>query len=211
MDEESFELKRTFWMMLLAAAAVSLLPMSGGAQVPEAAPPAAPSYKYSAELGLGYTSLNQVNESRHGLIGPKLTLTRDWGKYFALRVTGEYEKYAAGNGGTFAQGGNPGNPSVYSVLAGPEIHANVYGPVDALFFFELGMEHTGGEQMNPASSFAGGFGGGARWRLNERWSLEASGDRVAASFSLINNTPQAAYSTHRTWNPRGTFGVRYRF
>jgi hypothetical protein len=41
--------------------------------------------------------------------------------------------------------------------------------------------------------------------------LRLAADRVGASFSLANNTPQLAYSTHLTWNVRATLGVVYRF
>lgn len=197
----------------MVAVAAALLPLTATAQaVPEAAPPAAPSYKYSVYAGLGYTSINQVNQSRHGLLGPKVTVTRDWGKYFAVRVSGDYDKLSAGGGGeSLSQGGNPGDPSVYTVLAGPEIHANIWGPLDGLFFLELGMEHTGGEGMDPASSVAGGFGGGMLYHLSQRLAIQATGDRVGASFSLDNNTPQLGNSTNRTWNGRGTIGVVFRF
>jgi hypothetical protein len=78
-------------------------------------------------------------------------------------------------------------------------------------FGELGGEHTGGERMTPSISFAGGFGGGLAYSLGRNWAVQLTGDRVAASFSLPNNTPQLGNSTNRTWNTRGTFGVVYRF
>ncbi len=212
-------MKRTFCFLFLAAAAAVLLPLHAAAQaVPEPAPSTPTTYKYSVYGGFAYTSINQVNTSRYGLIGGKATVTRYWGKYFAVMASGDYYKPsvhsstpANASTGTQATLGNPGDPSVYSFLAGPEIHANIYGPIDGLFFGELGFEHTGGEGMNPATSFAGGFGGGARWNLNNRWAIQATGDRVAASFSPINNTPQLAYSTHRTWNARATIGVLFHF
>lgn len=197
------------WILLCAAVVAPLACTPAAAQTPDAATPPGSSYKYSVYAGLGYTSLNQVNLSRHGLFGPKVTFTRDWGKYFALRATGEYEKLSYG--GSSSQGGNPGNPSVFSVLAGPEIHADIAGPLSGQFFIEMGLEHTGGEQMDPSTSFAGGFGGGATWRVNDRWAIQATGDRVGASFSYTNNTPQLGNSSHRTWNPRGAIGVVYRF
>lgn len=188
-----------------------LLPLHAAAQaVPETAPSAPTTYKYSVYAGFAYTSLNQVNTSRYGLIGGKATVTRDWGKYFALMASGDYYNTSVHSSSPTTLG-NPGNPSVYSFLVGPEIHATIYGPIDGLFFGQVGMEHTGGEGMNPDTSFAGGFGGGALWNLNRRWAIQATGDRVAASFSLINNTPQLGNSTHRTWNARGTIGVLFRF
>lgn len=201
-------MNRTFWFSILAAVAAVLLPLTAAAQaVPEAGPPTAPSYKYSVYGGFAYTSLNQVNLSRYGLMGGKVMVSRDYGKYFAVMGTGDYYKLPAGS----SSPGNPGNPSVYSVLAGPEIHANLYGNFDGLVFAELGVEHTGGEGMSPSTSFAGGFGGGMLYRLNQRFAIQATGDRVAASFSLNNNTKELGYSTHRTWNPRGTIGVVFRF
>lgn len=181
--------------------------MTAAAQaVPEAGPPTATQLKYSVYGGFAYTSLNQVNLSRYGLMGGEVKVTRDFGKYFGLMVNGSYYEPPAGHTTT-----NPGHPSVYSALAGPEIHANIYGRVNGLLFAELGMEHTGGEKMNPSSSFAGGFGGGMQYDLNRRWAIEVTGDRVGASFSLINNSSQLGYSTHRTWNPRATVGVVFRF
>jgi hypothetical protein len=184
----------------------TLLPLALAAQaVPPAAPPSAP--KYKAYAGLAYTSLNQVNTSRYGLLGFKVDLTRNWGKYFGLRGSGDYYKPATGSG----SGGNPGNPSVYSILGGPEFHATLISKLDGLVFAELGMEHTGGEHMIPNTSFAGGFGGGLEWRLNDHWGIQSTGDRVLASFSVINNSPRLGNSSNITANPRGTIGVTYRF
>lgn len=204
--QESFELKRTFWLSVLVLLAGALLPLAAAAQaVPPAAPPSAP--KYEAYAGFAYTSLNQVNQSRYGLIGFKGSITRDWGKYFGLRASGDYYKPPTGN----AEGGNPGSPWVYSILGGPEFHSNLISNLDGLIFVEMGMEHTGGEHMIPNNSFAGGFGGGMEWRLNQRWGIQATGDKVLASFSLINNTPQLGNSSNITSNARATIGVTYRF
>lgn len=198
-------MKRTLLVFVFAA----LMPLTAAAQAaPEGqAGPAPAAPKYELYAGFAYTSLNQVNTSRYGLMGGELTLTRDWGKYFGLRASGDYYRTPAGHGNP----GNPGNPSVYSVLAGPEIHANIYGNVDVLIFGELGMEHTGGEKMNPDTSFAGGFGGGLSYRLSRRWSVRVTGDRVVASFSLNNNTTQLSNSSHMTSNPRATIGVAFHF
>lgn len=198
-------MKRTLWFPLLAGFAAVLLPLTAASQVPEAGPPTAPTYKYSVYGGFAYTSLNQVNESRYGLIGGKVMVTRDLGKYFAAMGSGDY--YEPPSSG--ATPGNPGNPSVYSVLGGPEIHTNIWRNIDGVAFGELGVEHTGGEGMIPNTSFAGGFGGGLLDRISPRLALEATGDRVGASFSLNNNTMNN--SPHRTWNDRATIGVVFRF
>lgn len=198
-------MKKAFWFSLLAAIAAASLSLSAVAQAaPESGPPATASYKWEVYGGLSYTSLNQVNQSRHGLLGGQLAVNRNWGRYFGVRASGDYNKVATGSG-------NPGDPTVYSILAGPEIHANLYGNLSGLFFGELGVMHTGGENMIPSTSFSGGFGGGLSYRLTDRLSIRATGDRVAASFSPINNTPQLALSTHKTWNPRASIGVAYRF
>jgi len=206
-------LKRTFRFLLFAVAGGAITAMPAASQVnPEAAPGPAqtPSYKYNVYAGFAYTSLNQVNLSRYGLMGGKLMVTRDWGKYFGLMGAVDYYRPPLGHPAPGFQG-NPGDPSVYSFLIGPEIHATLYQSLSGLFFAELGGEHTGGEAMIPDTSFAGGFGGGLEWKINDRFAVRAMGDRVGASFSLINNTSQLANSTHRTWNARGTIGVVYRF
>jgi len=215
----AFKLKRTLFLLVLAAAATAWMPLTAAAQAnPEAASGPSPApFKYAGYAGFAYTSLNQVNTSRYGLIGAKVSITRDWGKYFGLMGAVDYFKPPIGKGG----GGNPGDPSVYTVLAGPEFHANVYGNFSGLFLAEIGVEHTGGESMSPATSLAGGFGGGMEYSLGRRLAIRTVGDWVAASFSLIGtctagqqpcSTPsQLGYSTHRTWNPRASVGVVYRF
>lgn len=204
-------MKRTFLFLLLAAVGGALAEVPAAGQVnPEAAPGPiqTPSYKYEVYGGFAYTSLNQVNLSRYGLIGGKGTVTRDFGKYFGLMAAGDYYKppIKSASAGTL---GNPGNPSVYSALIGPEIHAPLYGNLSGLFFAQVGMEHTGGEGMHPDTSFAGSFGGGMTYNLSPRFAIRATGDRIGASFSLNNNTTGG--SAHKTWNARGTIGVVWRF
>ncbi len=181
-----------------------------GQVIPEATPgppAAAPSYKYRAYVGFAYSSLNQVNLSRYGLMGMEVAVTRDWGKYFGLSGNGEYYKFPAGSSAL----GNPGDPRIYSLLAAPEVHATIFGPLNGILFGELGIEHTSGESMIPSTSFAGGFGGGMSYNVNSRWAIRVTGDRLGASFSLTNNSPALNYSTHRTWNPRATIGLEFRF
>jgi hypothetical protein len=206
------------FLFLILAAALAFMSLPAVGQVnPEAAPGPSqgePTFKYQGYAGFAYTSLNQVNQSRYGLIGVKLMMTRDWGKYFGLMGAIDYNKPPLSN----SSSPNPGDPSVYTVLIGPELHATLYEKLSGLFFAELGGEHTGGESMTPSLSFAGGFGGGMQYDLSNRFSIRAVGDRVGASFSLIGNslpgsqTPQElGYSTHRTWNARGGIGVVYHF
>ncbi len=166
--------------------------------------PGTPNYKYQVFALGGYTSLNQVNQSRYGLVGGVAGVTRDFGRHFGITVQGDYYKPAVGTG-------NPGNPLVYDLLAGPEVRANLYGNFDGFVHGLFGVEHTGGEGKTPNLSFAGGFGGGLLYNLSQRWAIRASGDRIAASFSLNNNTPALGLSPHRYWNPRGEVGVVFRF
>ena len=200
-------MNRKFLLSMLAVVPAVLMPLAAAGQVaPErkAVERAEPSYKNEVYVGYAYTSLNQVNQSRYGLQGLKVSYTRDWGRYFGLTGTGDYYKFPLGSG-------NPGKPMVISVLGGPEFHANIYGKIDGFAQALLGGEHTGGESMTPNISFAGGFGGGLTYNLRKHIALRASGDRVAASFSLSNNTPGLAYSPHMHWNARATFGAVYKF
>jgi len=171
--------------------------------------------RYEVYAGWGYTSINQVNQSRYGLMGVNLSATRDWGKYFGLSLMGNYYKpplsVGGGGGGVNNNVGNPGDPSVYEVLAGPEFHADIFDRFGGFIHGMMGAEHTGGEQMSPNFSFAGGFGGGMYYRLSDRFSIKVSGDRVGASFSLTNNSAQLGYSPHRTWNASATIGIAYHF
>ena len=202
-------MNRTLLLSILAVIPAALLPLAAASQVAPArgsrsASEGESSSKYEVFAGYGYTSLNQVNESRSGLQGVELSVTRDWGKYFGVTGDGAYYKYPLVTG-------NPGDPSVYAVLFGPQLHAGLYGKVSGFAHALLGVEHSGGEKQTPNISFAGGFGGGLEYKLGPRLSLRASGDDIAASFSLINNSPALGYSPHKHWNSRASFGVVYRF
>jgi hypothetical protein len=208
--EGVFTLKRTLLVLMLAAVSAALMPGAAAGQVnPEAAPgPAQAAHdKYEVFAGVAYSRLRQVPVSYSGLIGGKASLARDWGKYFQLIGSADYYRVGTGHAGL----PSPGNPSIYSLLVGPGVHATLYGNLSGQFFGELGLEHTGGESMNPSTSFAGGFGGGLAYSLSHSLAVQLTGDRVGASFSLPNNTSQLAYSTHRTWDARVTMGVVYRF
>lgn len=196
---------------MLAALLAALMPLAASAQVnPEAAPSpeqAGAAYKYEVYLGAAYTRIRQVPVTYSGLLGGKVSVGRNWGKYFQLMGSGDYYSKGVGHSGL----SNPGHPTIYSFLVGPALHADIYGKLSGKVFAQVGLEHTGGENMTPNISFAGGFGGGLTYSLSPKFALQLTGDRVGASFSLPNNTPQLSYSTHRTWNARGTLGVVYRF
>jgi len=205
-----------FLRSILAVIPAILMPLSAVSQVApdEGTAPAAkaqPAYKYEVYAGFGYTSINQVNQSRYGLMGVDLSVTRDWGRYFGLTGMANYYKPALSFGSGGANDGNPGDPSVYEALVGPELHANLYEKLSGFFRGGLGVEHTSGEGETPKISFAGGFGGGLTYNLSQRLAIRASGDKIGASFSVRNNTPALGNSPHRTWNSSGTIGIVYRF
>jgi len=202
-------LKRTLLLLILAVIPAALMPLAAASQVApvrgsRSASEGESSYKYEIFAGYGYTSLNQVNQSRSGLQGVNLSVTRDWGKYFGVTADGAYYKYPLVSG-------NPGDPSVDAVLFGPVVHAELYGKVSGFAHALLGGEHSGGEHQTPNISFAGGVGIGMDYKLSQHLSLRAAGDDIMSSFSLINNTPELAYSPHRTRSSRATFGVVYKF
>ena len=216
-------LRKILWSSFKLALAISpawlFFPLQAAGQVssPEgkgsSGQAAAP--KYEVYAGWGYTSINQVNQSRYGLMGVDLSVTRDWGKYFGLSLMGNYYKPAlkigSGGGGVNNNTSNPGDPSVYEVYAGPEVHADIYDRLGGFVHGMMGAEHTGGEHMTPNLSFSGGFGVGMYYRLNDRLSVRVSGDKLGASFSLNNNTNLLGYSPHTTWNSSVTVGMAYRF
>jgi hypothetical protein len=200
-------LKSKTLFTILAALSVAIMPLAAVGQLAPERPknqPGTPGYKYQVFALAGYTSLNQVNQSRYGLIGIVGGAQRDFGRHFGITVQGDYYKPAVG-------AGNPGDPYVYDILAGPEIHANIYGKFDGFIHGLFGVEHTGGVGKTPDLSFAGGYGGGMLYNLSPRWAIRASGDRIGASFSLNFNTPALNYSPHLYWNPRGEVGMVYRF
>jgi hypothetical protein len=161
-------------------------------------------YKWEAYVGFAYSSLDQVNVSRSGLMGIKAGATRDFGKNFGLTAEGSYYKFPYTTG-------NPGDPRLISGLAGPVLHAIIWGKYSAFVHALIGVEHSSGESQTPNISFAGGGGGGVEYKLSNRLSLRATGDDIGASFSLINNSPELGYSPHRTWNPQASFSAVYHF
>jgi len=207
--EESLQLKRKLLLSILAMVPAALMPLALSGQVAPAANSGVTdrpevSYKYAVYAGYAYTSLNQVNQSRYGLQGFNVGVTRDWAKYFGTTAEGSYFKYATSTG-------NPGTPSVDTVLFGPVVHAPLFGKYSLFVDVLVGGEHTGGEGMTPKLSFAGGVGGGMEYKVKPRFSLRVGGERIGSSFSLNNNTPGLAYSPHLHWNARATVGVVYRF
>ena len=205
-------MKRKLSLSILAGVAAALMPLAATSQIaPERqkhAETVEATYKWEAFAGYGYTSLNQVNQSRYGLQGVDLSVTRDWGRYFGLTADGAYYSYPISSP---VVAGSTLKPTVDTVLFGPVFHAQLYGKYSGFARVLLGGEHTGGESQTPNISFAGGVGGGAEYQLTQHFSLRASGDYIAASFSVTGNSSALGYSSHKTWNPHASFGVVYKF
>jgi hypothetical protein len=205
-NEESCTLKSK-WLVLIMAVPAVLLPLAAAAQVaPEKTPRpvdlGAPKYKVYA--GFGYTSLNQVNQSRFGLIGANVEVTRDFGRYLAVVGDGGFYPASLGSG-------NPGKPTVTMVLGGVEVHGNIFENWSLFVHGLIGGEHTGGESMTPNISFAGGAGLGVEHGLGSHWAIRAFGDDIGSSFSLRDNSTQLGNSPHRRWNARASAGIVFRF
>ena len=204
-------MKRT--ISILAALSAALLPLAATGQVsPDSGSTVAEqperTFKYEVYAGYAYTSLNQVNESRFGLQGVNVSVTRYWGRYFGVTAEGDDYKVAIA---TPVVVGSTITPSITSVFLGPVLHANIYGHVGGFFHGLLGGEHTGGESQTPNISFAGGVGGGLEYTVSPRLSIRASGDYIGASFSLTGNSAELGNSPHKTWDSRASIGAVYRF
>ena len=200
-------MKRKLLFSILAVVPAALLPLAAAGQVAPASSSApaeteAPTYRWQGFIGFGYTSLNQVNQSRSGLGGVDFAVTRNWGKHFGLTANGSYYAYAFTSG-------NPGTPKVDMVLFGPEFHADVYGKFGGFLHGLLGGQHTAGESITPNIAFAGGFGGGMDYALNPRLSVRAYGDDIGAS--TVQDPDHLGYSPHTHFGARAGIGVVYKF
>ncbi len=192
-------------LSFLAAASAMVIPFSAAGQVaPERAPKdlTGPDYKYEAYVGYGYTSLNQVNQSRSGLQGVSGSVMRDLGDHFGVKVDGGHYAWAV-------TATNAGAPTVDLFLAGPVVHANLFEKWSAYAEVLLGGAHTGGVTIQPKVSFAGGIGMGVDYNKTARWSIRAFGDDIGSSFTLVPFQP--GDSPHMRWNARAGIGVVYHF
>lgn len=198
-------MKSKGFLSILAASSAIVFSFSAAGQVaPERAPKdlTGPNYKYEAYVGYGYTSLNQVNQSRSGLQGVSASVTREFGDHFGVKVDGGHYAWAVTSK-------NPGSPSVDLFLAGPVVHANLFEKWSAYAEGLLGGAHTGGVSIQPKVSFAGGIGMGVDYNKSARWSIRAFGDDIASSFTLVPFEP--GDSPHKRWNARAGIGVVYHF
>jgi hypothetical protein len=215
-------LKSKFLLSILAIVAAAFMPLAATSQLIHARHSEAPaekavaSHKYEVFAGYGYTSMNQVNQSRHGLQGVNVSVTRDWGRFFGITADGAFYKYPLGHpaiqNSTLA-------PSVDAVLLGPVVHAKLFGHYDGFFRVLLGGEHIGGVNAYPNLSFAGGIGAGLDYNLSSHFSLRASGDDIASSFvapvypagSGNACTTNSGCSPHQRRSSRASFGLVYKF
>jgi hypothetical protein len=213
-------LKRKLLLAILAMILAVFMPLAATSQIIHARHREAPAekpvaaHKYEIFAGYGYTSLNQVDQSRYGLQGVNVSVTRDWGRFFGLTADGAYYKYPLHVGGV-VNSGNPGDPLVDAFLMGPVLHAPLFGRIDGFFHVLLGGEHTGGENATPDISFAGGYGGGLDYRLIKRFSLRLAGDDIKSSFVANANSSACGTgsncSAHMHGNSRAEFGFVYKF
>ena len=217
-------MKRKFLLAILAIVSAAFLPLAATSQIihsrhAEVAPAERPvaSHKYEIFAGYAYTSMNQVNQSRYGLQGVNLSVTRDWGRFFGLTADGAYYKYPFGH--PAIQNSPQYAPWVDAVLLGPVVHAPLFGHYDGFFRVLLGAEHTGGVNAYPNLSFAGGVGGGLDYKLSNHFSMRAAGDDIESSFVApiypagygSGCTTTSGCSPHKHRNSRAEFGVVYKF
>ena len=217
-------MKSKLLLSILAVVAVALMPQSATSQKfhilhrhrgeANAAAQAAPAQKYEIFAGLGYSSLNNVYQSRNGLLGASFGVTRDWGRYFGLTADGGYYKFPYNST-------NAGNPVVEMLLFGPVVHAHLAGKVDGFARVLLGGEHISGDSgvpnvafATPYISFAGGPGIGLDYKLMSHFSMRFAGDTIISSFAA--NTNNAAClnmdcSAHKTRSARASIGLVYAF
>ncbi|MGA3010369.1 MAG: hypothetical protein ABSD72_08920 [Terracidiphilus sp.] len=228
-------MKRKLLLSILAMVSAAFMPLAATSQLihdreAQPAEKAAPTKKYEVFAGYGYTSLNQVNQSRYGLEGPNVSVTRDWGRFFGITADGAVYQYSFSTPNvqytkvitpTPPPPASPTvlvdlSPTVDSFLIGPVLHANLFRRYDAFFHVLLGVEHTGGVNASPNISFAGGVGVGVDYKLTPRFSLRASGDDIASSFVApvepgYTCTTTSNCTAHERRNSRAAFGLVYKF
>jgi len=198
-------LKSKLLFSILAVVSAIVISISAVGQVAPEKPPrdlSGPDYKYEVYVGYGYTSLNQVNQSRSGLQGVSGSVMRKFGDHFGVKVDGGHYAWSV-------TATNTGNPTVDLFLAGPVVRGNLFEKWSAYAEGLLGGAHTGGVSIQPNVSFAGGLGLGVDYNKSARWSIRAFGDDIGSSFTLSPFQP--GFSPHMRWNARAGIGVVYHF
>ena len=200
-------MKSTLLLSIVAVASALAVPMAARGQVAPERPPrdlSAPDYKYQAFVGWGYTSLNQVNQSRSGLQGVTGSVMRNLGDHFGFKVDGGHYAWSVTSSNAVV-----GNPSVDLYLAGPVVRGNLFEKWSAYAEALIGAAHTGVISIQPNYSFAGGVGIGLDYNKTARWTIRMYGDDIGSSFTLAPYQP--GDSPHRRWNARAGIGLAYRF
>jgi hypothetical protein len=192
-------------LSIVAVASAVFAPIAASGQIAPERPPkdvTGPVYKYEAFVGYGYTSLNQVNQSRSGLQGVTGSVTREFGDHFGVKLDGGHYAWSV-------TATNPGAPTVDMGFAGPVIHGNLFEKWSAYAEGLFGAVHTGGVAIQPKASFGGGFGLGVDYNKSARWSIRLYGDDIGSAFTLVPY--QSGASTHMRWNARAGIGLVYHF
>ena len=198
-------MKSSLLFSIVAVASALVVPMASQGQIAPERPPkdlTGPVYKYEAYVGWGYTSLNQVSQSRSGLQGVSASVTRDFNPHLGLKLDGGY--YAWNVTAT-----NPGKPTVIMGMVGPVVRGDLFEKWSAFAEGLLGAEHTGGVNIQPDVSFAGGFGIGVDYNRTSRMAIRLFGDDIGSAFTI--SPYQQGYSTHMRWNARAGIGLVYHF
>ena len=198
-------MKSKLLLSIVAVASAIFVPMAASRPGRSRAPAQGsygPDYKYQAYVGWGYTSLNQVNQSRSGLQGVSASVMRSFGDHFGVKVDGGHYAWTS-------RRPTPAIPTVDMFLVGPVIRGNLFEKWSAYAEGLVGGVHTGGVVIEPNVSFAGGFGLGVDYNRSARWSLRLFGDDIGSSFTLVPF--QSGYSPHMRWNARAGIGLVYHF
>ena len=198
-------MKSKLLLLIVAVASAFFVPMVAAGQVAPEKPPkdlSGPTYKNEAFIGWGYTSTNQVNQSRSGLQGVTGSIQRDLTDHFGV-------KFDAGYYGWDVTATNNPHFTEYMFLLGPNVHAHLFEKWSVFAEGYMGGVHTGSISIEPSVSLAGGAGMGLDWNRTERWTVRMYGDAIASSFTL---TPyESGFSPHIRWNARGGIGLAYHF
>jgi hypothetical protein len=196
---------KLLFLILTVASAIAVPVCVMGQVAPERPPKnlaTGPEYKYDVFLGYGYTSLNQVSQSRSGLGGIAGSVTRGITEHFAVKFDGGHYLW-----NTTAT--NAGHPTVDMFLGGAVVRGNLFEKWSIYTEGLMGGIHTGGVAIQPDVSFAGGIGIGMDYNRNARLSIRAYGDYLGSSFTI---TPyQPGFSPHTRWNARAGIGAAYHF
>ena len=195
---------RKFVFIVLAA----LLPLCAGAQISASTTGGDETPKgsrYDIFVGAAGTSQNQIVHGHGVLVGFEVGVTRNWGKYFGLNVQGA--SFMASTSSANTAGGV--SPQYAQILAGPELHSQIYERVSGNVHVLLGGSHTGGTGIvgTPNVAFSTAFGAGLDYRVMPHFSLRLTGDRVGTSF--VQGSSGSGYSPHPYSNVQAAFGVVY--